>query len=111
MTERHIRECLTSVLFIHDPEYDDHVSEKQVGDGGYGAGSAVDYAGPVALRYPRGEAYEGLKQFRAPVEICYGKSEWLYEEEEIAIIFVGHMAELAEQVREGLKEIRVSGCL
>ena len=63
----------------------------------------VDYDGPVALRYPRGEAYEGLKEFRR--EICYGKSEWIYEEEEIAILFVGHMAELAEKVREGLKEI------
>ena len=37
----------------------------------------VDYDGPVALRYPRGEAYEGLKEFRR--EICYGKSEWIYD--------------------------------
>ena len=36
--------------------------------------------------------------------ICYGKSELLYEEEKIVIIFVGHMAELADQVRKGLKE-------
>lgn len=32
------------------------------------------------------------------------KSELLYEEEKIVIIFVGHMAELADQVRKGLKE-------
>ena len=39
-------------------------------------------------------AYEGMKNFRAPVE--YGKSELLYEEVDIAVIFVGHMAELAD---------------
>ena len=62
---------------------------------------AVDFQYPVALRYPRGEAYEGLKEFRAPIE--YGKSELLYEESEIAVMFVGHMSFLAEQVREDLK--------
>ena len=62
---------------------------------------AVDFQYPVALRYPRGEAYEGLKEFRTPIE--YGKSELLYEESEIAVMFVGHMSFLAEQVREDLK--------
>lgn len=63
---------------------------------------AVDYPHPVALRYPRGEAYEGMKEFRAPVE--YGKSEVLYEEADIAVIFVGHMAELADRVRTRIRE-------
>ena len=63
---------------------------------------AVDYPHPMALRYPRGEAYEGMKEFRAPVE--YGKSEVLYEEKDIAVIFVGHMAELADRVRSGIRE-------
>lgn len=62
---------------------------------------AVSFQYPVALRYPRGEAYEGLKEFRAPIE--YGKSELLYEESKIAVMFVGHMSFLAEQVREDLK--------
>ena len=62
---------------------------------------AVDFQYPIALRYSRGEAYEGLKEFRAPIE--YGKSELLYEESEIAVMFVGHMSFLAEQVREDLK--------
>ena len=48
---------------------------------------AVDYPHPVALRYPRGKAYEGMKEFRAPVE--YGKR---------------HMAELADRVRSGIRE-------
>ena len=64
----------------------------------------ADFQYPVALRYPRGAAYEGLSAFRTP--IVYGKSEILYEEEDIAVIFVGHMAELAVQVRDRLKEIR-----
>lgn len=62
----------------------------------------VDFDGPVALRYPRGTAYEGLQEFRAPIQ--YGKSEMIYEEKDIALIFVGHMAELAESVRQELKE-------
>ena len=62
---------------------------------------AVSFQYPVALRYPRGEAYEGLKEFRAPIE--YGKSELLYEESKIAVMFVGHMSFLAEQVREDIK--------
>lgn len=63
----------------------------------------ADFQYPVALRYPRGAAYEGLSAFRTP--IVYGKSEILYEEEDIAVIFVGHMAKLAVQVRDRLKEI------
>lgn len=62
----------------------------------------VDFDGPVALRYPRGTAYEGLQEFRAPIQ--YGRSEMLYEEKDIALIFVGHMAELAESIRQELKE-------
>ena len=63
---------------------------------------AVDFPYPIAIRYPRGSAYEGMREFRAPVE--YGKSEILYEEEDIAVIFVGHMAELADRVRRKLKD-------
>ena len=63
---------------------------------------AMDFRHPIAVRYPRGAAYEGMRQFRAPIE--YGKSEVLYEEEDIAVIFVGHMAELADSVRRSLKE-------
>ncbi len=63
---------------------------------------AVAFEYPIALRYPRGEAYEGLSEYRAPIE--YGKSEMIYQEKDIAILFVGHMAKIAESVREILKE-------
>lgn len=63
---------------------------------------AVDFPGPIAVRYPRGEAYEGMQEFRSPV--VYGKSEVLYEEDQIALVFVGHMSSLAEQVRMELKK-------
>ena len=67
---------------------------------------AVELAAPVALRYPRGEAYEGMQRFRSPIVL--GKSEILYEEESIALIFAGHMAPLADEVRRELKEIGYS---
>ncbi|MGN0329949.1 MAG: 1-deoxy-D-xylulose-5-phosphate synthase [Kineothrix sp.] len=56
---------------------------------------------PVAVRYPRGEAYDGLKEYRMPIE--YGKSEYIYEEEGICLVAVGSMVRVAEQVRENLK--------
>ncbi len=67
---------------------------------------AVGFDGPIALRYPRGEAYDGLKEFRSP--IVYGKSEVLYEEEDIALLAVGSMVKTAEEVRRRLKEIGYS---
>lgn len=67
---------------------------------------AVDFNGPIALRYPRGEAYDGLKEFRRP--IVYGKGEVLYEEEDIALLAVGSMVKTAEDVRHRLKEVGYS---
>lgn len=63
---------------------------------------AVNFPHPIALRYPRGDAYEGMKEFRAPIE--YGKSEVIYDEKDIAVMFVGHMAELADQVRTHIRK-------
>lgn len=63
---------------------------------------AVDYNGPVALRYPRGTAYDGCEEFRAPIQ--YGRSEVIYEEESIAIVSVGHMFEEALKTRRLIKE-------
>lgn len=63
---------------------------------------AVNLGAPIALRYPRGNAYDGLKEFRAPVEL--GKAEWIYRESQIALFAVGSMVKTAEQVRGALKE-------
>ncbi len=62
---------------------------------------AVKHDGPIAIRYPRGEAYDGLKEFRAPVE--YGKCEIVYEENDIALMALGSMVKVAESVRSELK--------
>jgi 1-deoxy-D-xylulose-5-phosphate synthase len=63
---------------------------------------AVKYDGPIAIRYPRGLAYDGLEEYRKPV--IYGQSEIIYEESQIAIMAVGSMVKVAEKVREVLKE-------
>ena len=63
---------------------------------------AMDYKAPFAIRYPRGTAYRGLKDFMQP--ISYGKGEMLYEEEDIALLAVGSMVSTGEHVREKLKE-------
>lgn len=63
---------------------------------------AVDYDGPIAVRYPRGEAYTGLKEFRAP--ICLGKSEVIHEGSRVVLLAVGSMVKMAEEVQKQLKE-------
>lgn len=63
---------------------------------------AIAFEHPIAVRYPRGEAYDGLKEFRAP--IVYGKSEVLYDESDIALVAVGSMVKTALMVRRRLKE-------
>ena len=64
---------------------------------------AVHYNGPISLRYPRGEAYDGLSRFRTPIE--YGKWETIYDENEIALLAVGSMVKTAVEVRNRLKEM------
>lgn len=63
---------------------------------------AVNYDGPIAVRYPRGEAYTGLKEFCAP--ICLGKSEVIHEGSRVALLAVGSMVKMAEEVQKQLKE-------
>ena len=67
---------------------------------------AVAFDGPIAIRYPRGLAYDGLKDFREPVAL--GKAEWIYEEEDILLLAVGSMIPTAEKVRDKLKEMGYS---
>ena len=60
---------------------------------------AIRQKSPVAIRYPRGEAYTGLEDYRAPIEM--GKAEILGKE--IAILAVGNMVRTAVQVTENLR--------
>ena len=62
---------------------------------------AVKLSAPVAIRYPRGTAYAGLRDYRAPIEL--GRAEWIYREWEIALFAVGSMVKTAESVRDALK--------
>lgn len=63
---------------------------------------AVKYNAPIAVRYPRGEAYDGLEEYRSP--IVRGRSEKIYEGTKTALFAVGSMVKTAEQVYDMLKE-------
>lgn len=63
---------------------------------------AIKFNGPTAIRYPRGTAYDGLKSYRAPIEM--GKAEPIYKEQDILLLAVGSMVKIAEKVRDILKE-------
>lgn len=62
---------------------------------------AVNFGAPIAVRYPRGEAYDGLKEYRAPISI--GRCEWIYRESGIALFALGSMVKTAVAVRDALK--------
>ena len=105
--ERRTRVCLT-YHFIDNPKYD--------GDGAENKWEladmlrfAIQYPGPVAVRYPRGTAYTGLEEFRAPIE--YGKSEVIQAGEGIVLLSVGHMMETALQVSDSLRESGIQSTL
>ncbi len=70
---------------------------------------AVRYQGPIAIRYPRGEAYDGLEEYREPM--VYGKSELIFEGEETALLSVGSMVETAVEVREKLRADKINATL
>ncbi len=63
---------------------------------------ALDFDGPIAIRYPRGKAFDLCQEYRAPIE--YGKSERIYKGMDIAVLSVGHMFPEALQVCGELKK-------
>ncbi|HHT89091.1 MAG TPA: 1-deoxy-D-xylulose-5-phosphate synthase [Clostridiales bacterium] len=63
---------------------------------------ALSYDGPAAIRYPKGEAYQGLFGNKEP--IIYGKSEIIHKAEDIAILAVGSMVKTAVDVTKMLKQ-------
>ena len=71
---------------------------------------AVDYNGPIALRYPRGEANIRYEEFRAPVQL--GKAEPMIEEGEVLLFAIGSMVDTAMEARDILKDfgIEVAVC-
>ena len=61
---------------------------------------ALELGKPAAVRYPRGAAYTGLVEHRAPIEL--GKAEMLYDEGGVLLLAVGSMVKTALQVKETL---------
>lgn len=60
------------------------------------------FDGPIAIRYPRGQAYDGLKAYRPAIAL--GQGEVLAEGKEIAILAVGSMVRTAMEVRDILAQ-------
>lgn len=74
---------------------------------------ALVHDGPVAIRYPKGEAYQGLAEYREPVML--GKSEIINKAAKnsgnMAILAVGNMVKTAVSVSEKLKEHNIDSTL
>ena len=69
---------------------------------------AVAHDGPVAVRYPRGTAYDGLEECRD--QIVFGKAERIHKGGQVAVVAVGSMVEMAQQAYETLtkEHIRIT---
>lgn len=63
---------------------------------------AVKADGPVAIRYPRGNAYQGLQGYQAAVEM--GKSEVLHSGCKVAVLALGSMVEICADVCSELQK-------
>ena len=63
---------------------------------------AVKADGPVAIRYPRGNAYQGLQEYQIAVEL--GKSEVLHSGCKVAVLALGSMVEICADVCSELQK-------
>ena len=63
---------------------------------------AVKADGPVAIRYPRGNAYQGLQEHQTAVEM--GKSEVLHSGCKVAVLALGSMVEICADVCSELQK-------
>lgn len=71
---------------------------------------AVDFDGPAAVRYPRGEAYDGLSEHRERIEL--GRAEVICEGDgSVALLAVGSMVKTAERAAAILKEQGISAAV
>lgn len=64
---------------------------------------AVKFDHPVAIRYPRGAAWDDLTDCEMPIE--YGKAEWLLREQEICLLAIGSMVQTAMEVHDQLRAV------
>ena len=70
---------------------------------------AISFGRPVALRFPRGTAYDGLQEHNET--IVYGKSEVIAKGSKVALLAVGSMVKHGEKVRELLQEDGIDATL
>ncbi|MBR1815731.1 MAG: 1-deoxy-D-xylulose-5-phosphate synthase [Lachnospiraceae bacterium] len=70
---------------------------------------AYDYDGPIAIKYARGDAYKGLKDYDSPIEL--GRSEVIYRGSRLAIFACGNMFEEAVKLYDRLKADGVEATL
>lgn len=68
---------------------------------------AISFKHPIAIRYPRGEAWNGLDGYEMPIE--YGKAEWIEREKDVCILAIGSMVKTAMEVHDMLRGVG-KGC-
>lgn len=70
---------------------------------------AINFNGPIAIRYPRGAAYDKLKEIRNPIE--YGKAEYIQKGQKVALLCLGAMVKEGMAVLDRLKQSGIEATL
>lgn len=64
---------------------------------------AATFESPIAIRYPRGVAYNGLKDIRSKIE--YGKAEIIKQGRDIVLFAYGSMVKIAVEASDILSKV------
>lgn len=67
---------------------------------------AINADGPVAIRYPRGNAFTGLSEFDQKIEL--GKAEIIQKGTDVAILAIGAAIETALETANGLEGLGIN---
>lgn len=70
---------------------------------------AFEYDSPIAIRYPRGTAYDGLSEFKEKIRTA--RAEVIYNESQIILFALGSMVKIAQIVHDKLKENNINSTL
>ncbi len=66
----------------------------------------IQFDGPIAIKYPRGTAYYGLKEYKE--KIIYGKSEIIKEGKKVAVLAIGSMVKTVKEALDLLEEEQIN---
>ena len=72
--------------------------------------TAIQYNGPVAIRYPRGSGY-GVRMAKEPRRLEIGRGELMLEGEDVLLLPIGNRVHPALEAAEGLEKVGINAAV